>query len=235
MVPVSFSRRQATEKPIRFREVRRVSEDFRRDSPTLLSYSAIAAYAFWLYASGPAFALLRAELHFSYAVIGVYSALWSGGVVLVGRRGPGRSELRRALGILAGRAAAVWLTRRAGRTVLLLWASLVVTAAGFLLFWLADLPVLAITGLFVCGIGVANLYPLSLALALATASDNGDAAQAAVQLLGGGFVIVAPFLLGSLADHVGLHAAFAVELVLIGVSGLLLLAGLRLARRSAEA
>ena len=50
------------------------------------------------------------------------------------------------------------------------------------------------------------------------------------QLLGGVLVITAPYLLGSLADHLGLHAAFTVEPVLIGACALLLVAGLRLGR-----
>ena len=41
-------------------------------------------------------------------------------------------------------------------------------------------------------------------------------------------VIAAPYLLGSLADHLGLHVAFVIEPVLIGACPLLLLAGLRL-------
>ena len=45
------------------------------------------------------------------------------------------------------------------------------------------------------------------------------------------FVIAAPYLLGSLADHRGLHAAFTVELVLITLAALLLLAGLATSRR----
>jgi MFS family permease len=133
-------------------------------------------------------------------------------------------------GILVGRVGGAFLTRRPGRTLPLLYASLAVTAAGFLLFWLADRPVLAVTGLFLCGLGVANLYPLSLALTLAAAPGKGDTANARTQLLGGLFVIVAPYLLGSLADRLGLHAAFSVELVLIGLAALLLLAGLRLGR-----
>jgi hypothetical protein len=40
-------------------------------------------------------------------------------------------------------------------------------------------------------------------------------------------VIAAPYLLGSLADHLGLRAAFTIEPVLIGACALLLLAGLR--------
>ena len=59
-------------------------EVFRRDAPTLLCYGALAGYAFWLYAFGPALALLQAELHLSYTMLGVYSALWSAGAVLVG-------------------------------------------------------------------------------------------------------------------------------------------------------
>jgi MFS family permease len=376
-------------------------EAFRRDAPTLLSYGALAGYAFWLYAFGPALALLQAELHFSYTLLGVYSALWAAGAALAGltfaalarrlrravllwcsaagattgaglfaaahsvtltmlgaavlgfagtavltctqailsdRHGERRDRalteanvgaaacavlaplllgllqgtsadwrtamglpalvlaglylryrhqplpaapaarptggrvrlplscwllatlvaagiavefclvyfgaalltaagLRTAqaatamsgfyLGILGGRLGGAWLTRRSGRTVPLLCASLAVTAAGFVPFWLAGMPALAIAGLFLCGLGVANLYPLSLALTLAAASGNDDTANARTQLLGGVLVIAAPYLLGSLADHLGLHAAFAIEPVLIAACALLLLAGLR--------
>jgi fucose permease len=135
------------------------------------------------------------------------------------------------LGILGGRVGGAWLTRRVGRTVRLLWTSLAITAAGFLVFWLADPPLLAIAGLFLCGLGISNLYPLSLALTLAAAPGNGDTANARTQLLIGVFGTASPYLLGSLADQLGLHAAFAIEPVLIGVCALLLLAGLRLAQR----
>jgi MFS family permease len=380
-------------------------EAFQRDAPTLIGYLAIAGFAFWLYAFGPALTLLRAELHFSYTLVGLYSALWSAGAVVTGfgfarlarrlpraavlwwsaagsvagvalfttgrtvtltligaaltglagttlltcaqavlsdRHGDGRDRalteanvlaagcavlaplllgllqgtpatwrpvfglpvillvglylryrhqplpeaaarhpgagrlplacwllagmtaigiaiefcpvyfgaelltatgLRAAqaatamsafyAGILAGRAGGAWLTRRAGRTVPVLWGSLAVTAAGFALFWLAGLPALAIAGLFFCGLGLANLYPLSLAITLAAAPRHGDTANARTQLLGGVIVIAAPYLLGSLADRLGLRAAFTVEPVLIGACALLLLAGLRLARRPA--
>jgi MFS family permease len=383
---------------------------FRRDAPTWLGYGALAAYAFWLYAFGPALALLRAELHFSYALIGIYSALWSAGAALAGmsfaalarrvsrrpllwcsslaatagaglfaatrtvaptlagvallgcsgtvllaciqailsdrhgeRRdralaeanvgaaacgvlaplllgvlqdtpagwraamglpvlilaglylryrhqpladvpaarppgpgGQGRVRLSRScwllaamvavgialefcviyfgaeslaatglgtaqaatamsafyFGILAGRVGGLPLIRRAGQSVLLLWASLVVTTAGFLLFWLAGSPGPAVAGLFLCGLGIANLYPLSLALTLAAAPGNGDRANGAIQLLGGVLVVASPYLLGSLADSLGLHSAFAIELVLIGACAILLQAGLQLARPS---
>jgi predicted MFS family arabinose efflux permease len=381
------------------------AEALDRDAPTLLGYGAIAAYAFWLYAFGPELALLRAELHFSYATLGLYSALWAAGAALTGlifaplarrlrrgtllwssaaiatagaglfaathtvlptllgagvlgaagsimltcaqailsdrhgdrrdrvlaeanvgaagcavvaplllgllqgtvagwrvtlglpvlvlaglylryrhqplpeaplTRGQGRVRLSRAcwllaamvaagiaiefcpiyfgaellvttglrtaeaatamsgfyLGILAGRVGGVWLIRRAGRTVALLWVSLAVTMAGFFLFWLAGAPGPGIAGLFLCGLGVANLYPLSLALVLAAAPDGGDSANGAVALLGGALVVGSPYLLGNLADRLGLHTAFAVEPALVGACAVLLLAGLRAARSS---
>jgi fucose permease len=100
------------------------------------------------------------------------------------------------------------------------------------MFWLAGQPALAVAGLTVCGAGLANLYPLSLALTLAAAPGNGDTANARTQLLGGILVIAAPYLLGTLADHFGLHAAFTIEPVLIGAAALLLVAGRRRSSRT---
>lgn len=380
------------------------TEAFRRDGPTVLAYAAIACLAFWIYAFGPALTLLRAELGFSYTLLGVYSAVWSGGAALSGalfpllagrlpraallwssaagtvagaglfalgrgtgptlagaavlglagttlltvaqavlsdrhgarrdralaeantgagvcavlaplalgalaagpagwqgafalpvlgllalalryRRvplppqasrhgGQGRGRLPLAcwlfaglvaagmgaefclvyfgaeqlvdgglsataaatamsgfyLGILAGRVGGAVATRRPGRTVVLLHASLATTAVGFVLFWLAAHPAVAVAGLLVAGLGIANLYPLSLALTLGAAGSREDQANARTQLLGGLLVVVAPYLLGSLADRVGLTAAFAVVPVLVALCLVLLLAGLRAGR-----
>src|SRR3954467_1212943 len=83
---------------------------FVRGAPTRLSYGAIAAYAYWLYAFGPALLLLRHELHFSYTMIGVFSALWSGGAAVSG---------------VVFAAAVGWAGRRR-----VLWASAVLAAVG---------------------------------------------------------------------------------------------------------
>ncbi|MGY1699289.1 MFS transporter [Geodermatophilus sp. SYSU D00766] len=135
------------------------------------------------------------------------------------------------LGLLVGRLAGAALTRRPGRTVALLHVSLAVTAAGFLLFWLSDHPAPAVLGLFVCGTGIANLYPLSVALTLGAAPGQEDRVQARTQLLGGVVTAAAPFLLGSLADVHGLTVAFVLEPVLIGTGVLLLLTGRRAQER----
>ncbi|MGY1697342.1 MFS transporter [Geodermatophilus sp. SYSU D00814] len=135
------------------------------------------------------------------------------------------------LGLLVGRLAGAALTRRPGRTAALLHVSLAVTAAGFLLFWLGDHPAPAVLGLFVCGTGIANLYPLSVALTLGAAPGQEDRVQARTQLLGGVVTAAAPFLLGSLADVHGLTVAFVLEPVLIGTGVLLLLTGRRAQER----
>jgi predicted MFS family arabinose efflux permease len=136
------------------------------------------------------------------------------------------------LGILLGRLLGAGLTRRPGRSVALLYASLAVTGASFVLFWLADQPALAVLGLFLCGVGIANLYPLSLALTLDAARGQEDRANARSQLVLGLVAAASPVLLGSLADRHGLTAAFALEPALIGICVLLLWAGLRARRRS---
>jgi MFS family permease len=381
-------------------------ETFRRDAPTVLAYTALSCFAFWNYAYGPALALLRGELHFSYTLLGVYTAVWSGGTVLTGLFFPavarrlsrplllwtavlvstggaalfgfgsgvaptlagaavlglggtmlltvlqailsdrhrdqrdralteanigaaacavlaplalgalavspagwraalvlpalelavlffryrglplpsptlrssnpdgrlplacwlfaalaaasmgvefclvyfGAEQLHSAglstaaaatamsshyLGLLIGRVGGAVLTRRPGRAVPLLYGSLAVTTGGFLLFWLATQPVVAVVGLLLAGAGIANLYPLSLALSIAAAPGLEDRANSRSQLLGGLLVITAPYLLGTLADHLGLTTGFAVEPVLILLSLVLLVSGLQARRRSA--
>ncbi len=135
-------------------------------------------------------------------------------------------------GIFAGRVGAGVLIRRPGHGAGLLWASLAVTAAGFLAFWLSGTRSSRCRDCSSPAAGVANLFPLSLALTLAAAPGQTDAANARTQLLGGLVVIAAPFLLGSLADHLGLYAAFGVVPVLIVTSAGLLLSRARFHRRS---
>lgn len=378
---------------------------FTRDTPTLLSYAALACYTFWLYAFGPAVTLLRTELGFSYTLLGVYSVAWSGGAALAGagftwvagrlargtllwgsavatvlgaglftlgrgvpvtllaavvfglagttllvviqallsdRHGPRRDRAlteanvgaglsavfaplvlgalavsavgwraafavpaaalallylrhrrrplpaptRRGaaqdagrlplacwlfavltavssaiefclvyfgpqmlletgfsaaaastllsgnyLGILVGRLLGARLIRRPGRGVTLLYVSLAVTGAGFTLFWLTGRPLVAVLGLFLSGVGVANLYPLALALTLDAADGREDGANARSQMVLGLTAAASPYLLGSMADRYGLTVAFALEPALIGLCLVLLWSGLHARRR----
>lgn len=137
------------------------------------------------------------------------------------------------LGMLAGRIAGTVVSRRPGHSAKLIWSSLALAFAGVFLFWLSGQVVVAALGLFVAGIGVANVYPLSMGLALAAAPGQSDAANARVQLLGGSLAIAAPLLLGVQADQVGVRTAFLITPTLIAVSAALLLLGRSVARRTA--
>lgn len=77
------------------------------------------------------------------------------------------------LAVLAGR----YLGSRLARAVpalTLLGDALCVAAIGLPLFWLAPSPALHITGLFMLGPGLANVYPLGIALAARTTPRQAD-------------------------------------------------------------
>ena len=74
--------------------------------------------------------------------------------------------------------------------------ALVVTAAGFLLYWGTRDPYFVVPGLFVIGLGVALLYPLALGLAVSAAGAHGDAASARVMIAVGLAILIMPATLG---------------------------------------
>ena len=93
--------------------------------------------------------------------------------------------------------------------------SIVIAGIGFLLFWKAERPVIGLSGLFITGLGVANLYPLILSLAISTANGNTVQAGARATLASGTAILALPLILGGFADAVGIRLAYAVVLVLL--------------------
>jgi fucose permease len=130
------------------------------------------------------------------------------------------------VGMTVGRFGGGWVARRARPEPILLTA-LATAATGFLLFWLVDAPAAALIGLFVTGVGIALLYPLTLTLAIDAAEGRTDAATARAAFAAGIAIAVAPFVLGAVADTAGLVGAFAVVPALMAGG----LAALLLARR----
>lgn len=132
-----------------------------------------------------------------------------------------------ALAMLVGRSAGSAVVGRIA-THRLYAAALLVTLAGFALYWAGGGPLLAVPGLFVLGLGTALLYPLTLGLALEAAGPNGVAASARFMLAIGVAILTAPFLLGDLADRIGLEAAHLVipALAILALLGLVLARGL---------
>jgi fucose permease len=110
------------------------------------------------------------------------------------------------LAMLVGRTAGSVLLRLIAAERLFPLA-LVVTLLGFLIYWGLRRPSAAIVGLFLLGLGVALLYPLTLGFAMGAAGTQGDTASARAAVAGNLALLVTPVLLGSFADKVGLHLA----------------------------
>src|SRR5690349_4922587 len=93
--------------------------------------------------------------------------------------------------------------------------SIVIAALGFLLFWRAENSILGLSGLFLTGLGVANLYPLILSLAISAANGKTVQAGARATLASGTAILLLPLVLGRLADLLGIRSAYAVVLILL--------------------
>jgi MFS family permease len=120
-------------------------------------------------------------------------------------------------GMFLGRLVGTRLLLRFATTRVLLGA-LVVSAAGFTVFWLATTAWLAVAGLLVCGLGNALHYPLAIAIAIDHSGGQPDLAAArGGYAMGVGFGL-APFGLGALADAAGPHLAFLLVYGLLAVA-----------------
>jgi predicted MFS family arabinose efflux permease len=100
-----------------------------------------------------------------------------------------------------------------------LLGALVVSAAGFAVFWLAPVPWLAVVGLVVLGLGNALHFPSGIALVVAHSGGQPDLAVSRSAYASSFAFGVAPFALGVFADRVGPHTAFLlVPLFLCGAA-----------------
>jgi MFS family permease len=115
--------------------------------------------------------------------------------------------------MVAGRFAGARLARRYPSATLLVAAHLV-AIAGFPVFWLVHHPIPSLAGLFVAGFGVANLYPLTVAAATDLVPHLADRATARLAIGGAAALMLAPLLVGVLADALGMRWAFGLVLPL---------------------
>lgn len=93
--------------------------------------------------------------------------------------------------------------------------SIFIAAIGFLLFWRSENILIGLSGLFITGLGVANLYPLILSLAISAANGNTVQAGARATLASGTAILALPLALGRLADAVGIRSAYGVVVLLL--------------------
>jgi predicted MFS family arabinose efflux permease len=134
-------------------------------------------------------------------------------------------------GMALGRLLAGALARRRSPLVLFVIGT-AVAIAGWVLVWMATSPVAAVIGLLVVGMGIAGLYPLGAAMVMALSAGQPDRAIALMGI-GVGFASgLGPFVVGALADEVGVRAAFFVVPALCLAAAGAITAGERWARRT---
>ena len=129
-----------------------------------------------------------------------------------------------------GRIFGVRLALRVRPGVLLL-ASVGVTALGWAVLWTATNLPMAMVGMAVSGLGMAFHFPLGVSRSLEASGGLTDIASGRIALGAGLAIGLAPFVLGAVSDAVGVHAAFLLVPLLLGLAGGLLVAGNLSARR----
>ena len=99
----------------------------------------------------------------------------------------------------------------------LFFAAAATVFAGFLLYRFATDPIPVITGLFIVGLGTALLFPLGLSFAITAAGPAAERGATRIMLAPGLAILIAPPLLGVIADAAGLGAGLLVMPAFIGL------------------
>ncbi|MBL8927402.1 MAG: MFS transporter, partial [Pseudonocardia sp.] len=102
-------------------------------------------------------------------------------------------------GVVVGRTLGSGLARRFDPARLLALA-LAVTAAGFAVLWPSTGPGQALVGLTLLGLGLGNLFPLGLSVAVGLAPEQSALASGRAVLMTSFAVLLAPLTVGTLAD-----------------------------------
>ena len=121
-----------------------------------------------------------------------------------------------SVAMIVGRVVGMILLRKI-RVGWLVLPSLTLGFVGFMIFWQVTNPFLSFTGLFVTGLGLANLYPAGIALAMAAAGPATGVAASRAPLGSGLAIILSPLVLGALADRFGMEAAYGAVPVLFAI------------------
>jgi predicted MFS family arabinose efflux permease len=139
------------------------------------------------------------------------------------------------LGMTIGRFSSVPLIAR-WAVEQLLFAAFALAVAGWALMWTATVPVTAVLGLWLLGLGLSLQFPLSLVRVMNASGGRPDTANALISVGTGLASGLAPFALGALSDHIGARRGFLLvpALALTGAALLALGrgAGVRQLRRS---
>lgn len=121
------------------------------------------------------------------------------------------------IAMMAGRILGSALARKLDIRVLLPGAS-VLSLIGFLIFWLAPNATSNVIGLFIAGLGVANMYPLTLSAALGVVPNQVGLAASRMNMATGMAGLCAPLILGGIADRFGIYQAYSVVAIMLTIA-----------------
>lgn len=138
-----------------------------------------------------------------------------GAAVLLEYRGMSQAAAATALsllfwGMIVGRFTGSRLVRRVD-PIILLRVTFALALIGCLIHWLSPVLAISLVGLFLAGIGMSNLYPLTTTIGLQAASFNSSAAGSRLSLATGISMLISPLLFGILTDLADIRVAFGVE------------------------
>jgi len=134
------------------------------------------------------------------------------------------------VGMLVGRGATPGLLRLCAGRHLFLGAAATVFL-GFAVYRGSGEPALAVAGLFVLGLGIALLFPLSFTFAIGAAGAAAQRGSARVMIASGLAIMLGPPLLGTIADRTGLASALLMIPVFMALALGAFLAGTLAERR----
>ncbi len=117
------------------------------------------------------------------------------------------------IGMVVGRYLGSLLLQKFDR-FLILFSSIGIGVLGYAIFWFGKSQFVSLTGLFLAGLGVANLYANLVTLSFDAAGTARAAAGSATTLASGVAILLLPFALGSLADLLGIRTAMLLVAVL---------------------
>jgi fucose permease len=112
-------------------------------------------------------------------------------------------------GVLVGRLVGSRLARRY-EPAHLLGVALAVSAAGFAVLWPATTPAQALAGLVLLGIGLGNLFPMAISVTVALAPGQSAPANGRAVAMTSFAALLAPLVVGTLADATSITAALGV-------------------------
>ena len=112
------------------------------------------------------------------------------------------------IGRLIGRRLLMFMSVR--RLTLMSFAVIVVFCPVYLY---SPLPLLTVVGLFVMGLGIANLFPMGLTQVMQISGDQTGRASARATVAGSSAIVIVPNVVGNLADWVGLRPAMLLIIV----------------------